>query len=301
MVPGLLVWLGVSLATYAVVLNAAWIVRHLSDAAIRSPGRFDDPRMNVSLRAAYWLGVPAAALALRVPGLRASNLGLPPVEAMGGPWFDRLAGFGPTLALALALAVFVLFVMLASHAWFERSRARAETTRSEADPPALRRQSPAPTTPARPGLSPRAGHREVARVRVSRLTPADWGWLALGALCLEAHWAFFRAGALSLGFDNATLGVFLALGLLGLEAWADPAARGAWHDGAALARHALGASLATLSALVFLVTGSFAACLAAHLVAGAGFALSPATAGNRDVEPATAGGDDLPAIEPTVV
>jgi hypothetical protein len=86
------------------------------------------------------------------------------------------------------------------------------------------------------------------------------------AFLREAHWAFFRTGTLGVGLQNTTLAVFIAVGLLALEAWSNPRNRAAFDDVRASRDLAQSAGLAVVSAMVFLVTGSTPACLVAHVL-----------------------------------
>ena len=93
------------------------------------------------------------------------------------------------------------------------------------------------------------------------------------ALELELHWAFFRAAVLdtSVGtMDSSGIGtvLWLALALLGVEAWSDPRTRqalGAASTGAQ--KTSTTAAYAIISALGFGLTGSSLAGLIAQLVA----------------------------------
>lgn len=125
------------------------------------------------------------------------------------------------------------------------------------------------------------------------------GRLLLIALALELWWAFARGAVLVVGLANTVLAVFLALGLLGLQAWSNPARRAALLDPEACPAVSRGAALAVASAMVFLATGSLAACVAAHVavrltLAHAG--LDRPTA-SRDASPVV----DASQVEPTIV
>jgi hypothetical protein len=145
----------------------------------------------------------------------------------------------------------------------------------------------------------------VTDYRLPRSAPGKdtdyWGRVALQALALEAHWALFRAGTLSIGFAEMTLAVYLALGLLALEGWSDPARRLDLVDPEAAVGLARGAAFAIVSAVTFILTGSLAACILAHLAAAIplgyyGFLPLP---WRNEVEPRTV--PEARSIEPTVV
>ncbi|MFN2115834.1 MAG: hypothetical protein ACK2T6_08965 [Anaerolineae bacterium] len=130
--------------------------------------------------------------------------------------------------------------------------------------------------------------------------PADQlARLALVALLLESHWAFFRAAGLSVAGANPTLAVYVALGLLAVEAWSNPALR-VVHDGTlGAARQARTGALAVMSGTVFLITGSSISSLVGHLLVGvAVMALLPSPAQDADREGA---GSDVSSVEPTIV
>jgi len=91
------------------------------------------------------------------------------------------------------------------------------------------------------------------------------GALALETCALEAHWAFFRAAVLTVGLSDTGAAVFVALGLLALEAWSDPRRRVAIRDPMAAHRLAVQGCAAIMSGLVFLATGSTPVCILAHL------------------------------------
>ena len=260
MIPGVLVWMAVMLVAYAAAVNGVWMLRFASSPRLRGMGGFDTPQWAALGRGAYLLGVPVLAVALRAPGLRADALGLPLVDALG--WPADAAQVGGDLVAALGLAGLVWGAVLAGHVWFRRTL------------------------------------DQTVVIERRRPTPASLGDIALDALLLEAHWAFFRAGLLSLGLENATLALFACVGLLGFEAWLNPAIRAAQGDSEAMLGRVPGAALAILSTWVFIATGSSVWCLAAHLVPAVGLAtLEPVTA---SAEP-RAVADAPAAIEPTVL
>jgi len=256
MIPGVLIWMAALLVANAAVVNGVWMLRHAPSAYLRGLERYDTPLWASLARGAYLLGVPVIAVALRAPGLRADTLGLPVVDALG--WPADLAPAAADLAVTLGLAGLVFGAVWAGRVWFRRALAQPVVL-------ALRRPA-----------------------------SASMGPIALEALLLEAHWAFFRAGLLSLGLENATLALFAGPGLLGFEAWLNPATRAAHRDAEATLRCVPVAALAILSTWVFVATGSSVWCLAGHLVASTGWVV---------VEPAETGAEPraVPtAIEPTV-
>ncbi len=122
------------------------------------------------------------------------------------------------------------------------------------------------------------------------------GWLVLGALCLELHWAFFRAGMLTLAFVTVEQAVMLAVGLLAIESWSDPWRRAALSDPDQAQDLAAGAVLALASASTFLLTGSSVWALVLHILAR--LIMEAATA-----QPGSAPAEATPAleVEPTVI
>ncbi len=255
-----LAWLAVSMMLYAAATNLAWAARSGT-----TPGWW--PAWAASARAeavafaGYMLGVPVLAVWMRVPGLHAANLGLPMPDAPPGSAGDGIAWASVAAVAAGSVAA---WAMVAGGRWWYHV------------------------------------HADGARRLAFRMPePALAGHLALAALWQEAHWAFFRAGALSLGLGgHRTAGVFLALGLLGIEAWMNPATRAAIHDVDALAERARHASLAVLSALLFVLTGNTLACLAGHLITGLALAACGLVA---LPEPDSAPPPEIGVIEPTVV
>jgi|GEM_PF-6283183 hypothetical protein len=113
------------------------------------------------------------------------------------------------------------------------------------------------------------------RVRLTLRMPRieEIGGIALTALLLEAHWALFRAGALSVASRSATLAVYLSLALLAVEAWSNPRTRLEHQSPDALRRHSRTASLAVLSGTVFLVSGSSILSLMCHLLVATAIAI----------------------------
>ncbi|MFQ5460466.1 MAG: hypothetical protein ACE5EL_06695, partial [Anaerolineae bacterium] len=144
-----------------------------------------------------------------------------------------------------------------------------------------------------PGVVPPGKRRTIDRQAA--------GALALETGALEAHWAFFRAAVLTVGLSDTGAAVFIALGLLALEAWSDPRRRAAIRDPIAAHRLAVQGCAAIMSGLVFLATGSTPVCMVAHLALRSGLL----TAGVGEVPmplPALSGGGEEPtAVEATVV
>ncbi|RIL09439.1 hypothetical protein DCC79_11050 [bacterium] len=257
-----LAWIVVAMLLYALATNLMWAARHAARVPWWWPSWANARHAEATAYGLYMLGIPVAAVLWRVPGLHAANLGLPMPDA--APMAATGAPGPWATAAMLASGAVATWGIVAGGRWWHAvatGGARAMTVRA-------------------PG-------------------PALVGHVALAALLHEAHWAFFRAGALSLGLGgHRTAGVFLGLGLLGIEAWMNPAARAAVHDEEALAVRARTASLAVLSALLFVLTGNTLVCLAAHLATGLGLAASGLV---TVPEPEPASPTEIGAIEPTVV
>jgi hypothetical protein len=110
-----LLWVFVPLAVYAIVINLLWVV----DA---TPGRYRALRGLADLarvplvrwlaRGVYLLGIPALAVALRVPGLTAGHLGLP--ARLGAPGSGSLE----PAAMAIALGLATLAAILGAQVWY---------------------------------------------------------------------------------------------------------------------------------------------------------------------------------------
>lgn len=232
-----LAWVFGTIVAYAVATNLDWAAR---GAARRH--RWLAP----AARAAFLLGIPTAALALRVVG----------PEALG---IARPVSVRATAAVAAA-AVATLALLTVSHWWFERANGRR--------------------------VAPERG----------ALTVASVGALAIEAALLEAHWAFFRAGLLSLGTANLSLAVALAVALVGVEAWTSPWRRADLARPEGAQDLVPSAALCVLSGLVFFSTGSSVLGWGLHVAVLTGYrTVSPPTV------PATATESRPVAVEPTVV
>lgn len=259
--PSLILWIIASLLLYAALTNGLWALEHLPAGRRRSlPAALADARLRALGLGLYWIGIPVLAVLSRAPGLRPSQMGLPDrIAASALPATPEIFRTG---VVVIGLAGLVVLGLLASRRWFDRCMA-----------------SPRSWSWRRPG-------------------PADLGRVALLALALEIHWAFFRSGVLSLGLANPSAALYLALGLLALEGWSNPAQRAAALELEASRAQSATAALAVLSLLVFLATGSLAWCLAAHLAAGTALACVLTTEPVAAPAPAA---DPLAGIEPTVV
>ncbi len=236
-----------SLLIYALGSNLDWSLRggHRPVSAPWSAlrARIEQPQLRRRLRLTFLLGMTALALLLRIPSPEAIGLPAPALDAPDGASAWRPAGdlpFAQDLAWTLGLALVAALLILASHSWRRAAEGRGRGLS---------------LSPTRPEIGP----------------------AALDALALESHWALMRAGIFGLAIERAGLGLFLALALIGLEAWTNPWLRAASQDVFAMARASQGALLCILSGCVFLVTGSSIWALVGHLsVAGAVMALQPA-------------------------
>jgi len=91
-----------------------------------------------------------------------------------------------------------------------------------------------------------------------------WSYALREAACYQMSWAFYRTAFVSyLGLYH---GVFLALGVLFLAGVCDPATRSAWNLPGKREALLHTASLALVTALVFLFTGNLWICIASHVV-----------------------------------
>ncbi|MFI0608080.1 MAG: hypothetical protein ACH37Z_09375 [Anaerolineae bacterium] len=168
-------------------------------------------------RAAFCVGVPALALSLRIPA--AADMGLP--NRAGGVWSDG----GPLtwpwdLVMVLSFAMATAGLAVFGRVW--RARAVGDA------------------------LSPQH----------SPLSTSTIIGLAERALLQESHWAFYRACLIASSLASRDLAVFLSLVVLALEAWSAPGLRLAYEPVRAAERFSQQLILATLSATLFLATGS---------------------------------------------
>lgn len=177
---------------------------------------------------------------VRIPGLRLIAavlflLGVPLLAiALRVVRPSRMGLVAPTsasdVAMAAAFMVLTAALLIVTRAWYEHSQGRGWR-------PTMRR----------PGVD-------------------GIGRVALLALILEAHWALYRAGALSVASRSAALAVYLSLALLAVEAWSHPRTRLAHETRSGAWRHARTAALAIASGTVFLVTGNSILSLIGHLL-----------------------------------
>lgn len=168
-------------------------------------------------RAAFCVGVPALALSLRIPA--AADMGLP--NRAGGVWSDG----GPLtwpwdLVMVLSFAMATAGLAVFGRVW--RARAVGDA------------------------LSPQHSPLSISTII----------GLAERALLQESHWAFYRACLIASSLASRDLAVFLSLVALALEAWSAPSLRLAPQPVKAAERFSQQLILATLSATLFLVTGS---------------------------------------------
>ena len=95
--------------------------------------------------------------------------------------------------------------------------------------------------------------------------PSQWWIVLVDVLYVQVHWAFYR-GALTAILDDTYAGVFLGLGLVYLEWSLNPFWRQGWRLAPQAAERWLHASVALITALVFLLTRNLWVCLAVHLL-----------------------------------
>jgi len=92
------------------------------------------------------------------------------------------------------------------------------------------------------------------------------GWAVLvNVLYLQVHWAFYR-GALWMILGDVYAAAFLGLGLVYLELALNPFWRQGWQLASPAAEQWARASLALVSALLFLLSRNLWVCLAIHLL-----------------------------------
>jgi hypothetical protein len=210
----LLLWLVGSVALYAAGSNVSWSWER---QAAEPGGPFLRRPWTDLLRAAYFVGIPALALALRVPS--SAQMGLPQVS--GSSWTDGGPMAWPRDLLAvLGLALLGGGLVLFGRVW--RARAVGEA------------------------LAP----------RWRRLPLSTLVGVTERALLQESHCAFYRACLIASGLASRDLAVFLSLLVLGLEAWSSPKLRLAAEPVRAAEGFSQRFILATLSAGLFLATGS---------------------------------------------
>jgi hypothetical protein len=211
-------------------------------------------------RTAYLAGIPIAAIALRVvPSPAHIGLGLP-----ARPWI----GLGWAVAAGIAAAAAISL-------W-------------EA------------------GWRPRVA---LERLRTARTGPRRLVWTGGRAISIarrtlehELHWAFFRAAALATSFGFYEAGaigpsLWLALALLGLEGWSDPAVRARLAAADTAGPVARTAALAIASTLAFALSGSSIGGGVAQLLGR--FAI--AHIGPSTLEPFSPARVDAAVVEPVVV
>lgn len=114
--------------------------------------------------------------------------------------------------------------------------------------------------------------------------PADGTAVLLwNAAFQQAHWGFYRAGAIVL--LDPYRGVFAGLGLVLLEWFLNPRWRAAWSDDARSARLAFDLALALTSAVLFAITSNFWLGASVHALCVVLLARRAAGAGEDFVQP----------------
>lgn len=224
------IWLGGSFALAVLASNVRWLLRNpapglLADAVSQLRALPGSWALSQVLRIAYYIGMPFAALLLGQDAVTERYLGLQPfrVPGNGGTvegavvtdnWVDWAQDAGWAAAAAVGALLLLLFV------WWTYRRALAAEDLREGMP-------------------------------FKRLS----GWVHLREAAFhEAHWAFYRnAPLIALRDDPRGVywGIWLGLGIVGLEASLNPA----WRDGLAKPEDAppelLRVTLALLSGLLF--------------------------------------------------
>lgn len=262
-----LLWLILSLTAYAAVVNLVWAARSTADrsgllAAVRHAA--DQPAWPLILGSLYFVGLPALAVALRLPGVLPANLGLPTDQGLAGAASAGGATPIPGLPAALLIAGGTLVILISIRRWFYISIAQ-----------------PAP-------------------ISWHTLDRSTAGQLVLKAIWYETHWAFVRACVLSLGNANPTLSVFLALAIVATEGWLNPDHRQLFGQLQPALQASQTAAVALQSAMVFLITRNSVYCLAAHLATAIALASVQFRPTAEPIEPYSSGLPDLQGIEPTI-
>ena len=235
-------WLGGSLLLAVVWANLAWFFRRPRDGAVGGfvaelvDWRFSPGLLQV-LRLLYYVGVPFAALLWGQDAVVRRLLGLQSLELPAGPSASAVGQAGVPVAAnwldwardlgwaaGLGLGTWAFLAL----GWWAYRRAVA----GAGDPG---------------GLS----------------VPEGSGWVFLReAACHEVHWAFYRnAPILAVG---GYWGIWLGLGLVGLEAVLNPAWRAGLADPERVPRQLLRLALAVISGVLFLLTENLWLALAVH-------------------------------------
>ncbi len=100
--------------------------------------------------------------------------------------------------------------------------------------------------------------------------PWGWVWLLITVIYQQVHWAFYRALPLLI-LDDRYAGGFVGLGLVLLEAYADPRVRRDLIDPGEAEFLLLSASLAVVTTVLFVLTGTSWLGAGVHLAAVAGW------------------------------
>jgi len=238
------IWLGGSFVLAVLGANVRWLLRDpapgpLADAVARLRGLGGISTLYQALRLAFYIGIPFAALLLGHDAVTERYLGMQPFEAPaeGGSagaavitnnWVNwaRDAGWGA----AAGAGVFVLLLV----GWWTYRRALAAQD--------LREEAP---------------------------FDRSSGWRHLREAAFhEAHWAFYRNApliALRNDPDGAYWGIWIGLGIVGLEASLNPA----WRHGLSIPEDApsklLRVAMALLSALLFWNTQNLWLAISLHV------------------------------------
>ncbi|MBS1252670.1 MAG: hypothetical protein MAG451_01711 [Anaerolineales bacterium] len=100
--------------------------------------------------------------------------------------------------------------------------------------------------------------------------PWSWVWLLITVIHQQVHWAFYRALPLLI-LDDRYAGGFVGLGLVLLEAYADPRVRRDLADPGEAEFLLLSASLAVVTTVLFVLTGTSWLGAGVHFAAVAGW------------------------------
>ena len=237
-----LVWTVASLAIFALAANLDWLLRSSapgsgSDGWSQARRTLSNPGFRTGLLTAYMAGIPMLALLLRVPTPKEFGLPGPPElprsEYSAWQWPEAPNSYRLDNLWIVAICVSIcLLLFVANRLWLDASLGRLHGLR----------------------------YRKVSRESLVALL--------FFAILFEAHWALFRAGTLSVGLENRTLSLLLALGFLALEAWSSPANRHRFDPLVPADRASTLGLFALLSTSVFYFTGNSVLSFLAHLAVG---------------------------------